>query len=71
MLIFRAGGLLIVLYQLQPLFPVERELVIIRDKGDAITKGMGNNEVVAGVIMLLSHVYLQASILFVMLLVEI
>jgi hypothetical protein len=53
------------------LVAIKRELVVIGNEGDAVTERMGNDKMVARVIMFLLHVNLKASILFVMFLMEV
>ena len=69
--LFTEGATLTVLYQLQPLFPIERELVVITDERNAIAEGVRDDEVVAWVIVMLRLVDFKAGVTVVMLLVQI
>ena len=62
---------LFVLNEVQALIAVEGELGVIGDERDAVADGLRNNQVVAGVIVLLYLIDLQSGILLVMLLVEV
>jgi hypothetical protein len=62
---------LFVLDEIQTLIAVEGELGVIGDERDAVADGLRNNQVVAGVIVLLCLIDLQSGILLVMLLVEV
>ena len=62
---------LFVLNEVQALIAVEGELGVIGDERDAIADGLRNDQMVAGVIVLLCLIDLQSGILLVMLLVEV
>ena len=63
------GGL--ILDQFQSLSPVERELVVVTDEGDAIAQGVGDNHVITRVVVLLGLVYLKTGVALVVFLMEI
>ena len=69
--LFLLRNLFLVLYQFQPLPSVERELVVVADEGDTIAQRMGDNDMVARVIVLLRLVDFEAGILLIVLLVEV
>ena len=54
--IFFSIGECLILYQLQSLPPVERELVVVTDEGNTIAQGVGDDDMVAGVVMVLGFI---------------
>jgi hypothetical protein len=62
---------ILIFYQFKSLFPVERELIVIADKGYAIAESMRYDYVIAGVIVLLHLVYNKAGVAVIVLFVEI
>jgi len=60
--IFFSIGECLILYQLQSLPPVERELVVVADEGNTIAQGVGDDDMVAGVVVLLRLVDFEAGI---------
>ena len=55
-------GFYLIVYQVKPLGTIEWELSIAGNKREALCKGMGNNDMVAWVIMLLSFVDAEMGI---------
>lgn len=64
-------GLSAVFNQFEALASVEGELVVVGDQGDSVADGVGYDQVVRGVIVILRLVGLQSGIGLVMLFVEV
>ena len=62
--------MLSVLYQLEALSPVEWELVVVADERHAVAQGVSDDDMVAGVVVLLGLVDFEAGIAVVVLLVR-